>query len=1521
MQSKQTLAAFSRPSQVVLGTTDFAYSQPERSASEASQQQSPSNNVCYLAGSETRDSIIVQASFDQLCVLSRDQRFDQALPFWDAFSGSHGTDRCVTCIAVGLSAGQDQIMLAAAMDHRIAVWSAPASSSSSSRRWKVHSTLTINESLVTTLDVVNGQLLAGTTASLALWRLDTFDIPIWTRFWTKTVPAAISLAKFSPDATSIAAVAQHGQNVLLWQYQPRASKPPVLSQRLYHARPVTSILWRQPPEQNSQADVLISYATDGVARIWAPVIDEPSQLRLWCSVESPRSHTSGLSSTSNQVPTAFYLDPYVTCAALRTNVSILQREIQMSELGVGTSTEMNAHTLELEMDLKRTRLRRLEQLANETPDMFVSFEHDGHLCLTAVANIDRRPPTLLQALTVLRVPFTLPKSTGGIRAVKALPLHVAPDSSSAASMITLHVQFDHGSSSTYSINPATFFDGRGSGIEPDICHPCGPPAAPGSLAKRAHRHTGCIERLCRSGDGKTLVSSSAKEIITWSSDASPSRPQGQIHYKDAQRPASLIAASWDSSLTACLLSDGTGELWRGSDGSKVQFEIKEDVQHLAFVQLGRVDALTAVDSTGSIHSLEVESRNAVRLSPPTTSRLATQSGSARHLISVDSISGSSGQPGDDFTLVTTDASGQVEVWKPTGNSSNELHLDLVTSLRPSAGSPQLVRCSASGLVAVVHHDEHDSQVLVIYNSKTTSFSSGEEHRQTFGSRDRIIALDWSPSPLSNNALAVVFEHHVDVMAPGRASTFDSKSANGRSRWEQLARLDLLSCTPSSIRAACWLSSEQLVVASGAVLFVYGPFVQSSLSNGIGSERMHLAELVAEVGGPVVQYHPAFLLQCALWGKMGLAKAIISNLDKAAFACNAQDVLETWAFEQVPLDILLKDDAKADEARPRAPQRHGVQRSIFDEPDLSGDLADTDPFSSERIEKLVVQLKQVRPPHLSDSDLHMLVNLIKTIGEAVREHGSMDPSGLRYMFALRQTLNGSDPVKDAQATPVAELSYRDFLWAFHSDNQETLLSAVESSYRNKLDWPVARSTGLFAWLKSPQALRTQAEAVARAQFMTGEDRDPVKCSLLYSALGKRKVVQGLWRQAVWHPEQKKMLQFLSHDFDEERWKTAACKNAFALLSQRRYEFAASFFMLGESLRDAVNVCVRNMDDLPLAIALARVKEGCDDGPVFTDLLRTRVLPLAFERGDRWMGSWAFWMLKRRDLAVRIIVTPLRDLLADEGVASLLGSNVTCGNDSYNDPALALLFQQLRSKSLQTIKGLYHIPEKKIFDFVLNTNRALCRMGCHSIGLSLLRNWQFEPPSVSSASTLFHQVSKHDLQILSRVDEAVMAESTDAFAELRLTDTKLPSALEDAISSSPTKLRHRTSQNTMSPPSSPRVIRRRSSLLQRRSSIVNDLDIGAAVHAAATNRLGGKTDSADTVLSKSVSIDTKVSSDVAATLAAEPSHVDHVNEHPEEASTKVEAPPEPKKQGISIFKSATASDSQQGAQEFDFGSFGF
>jgi hypothetical protein len=73
-----------------------------------------------------------------------------------------------------------------------------------------------------------------------------------------------------------------------------------------------------------------------------------------------------------------------------------------------------------------------------------------------------------------------------------------------------------------------------------------------------------------------------------------------------------------------------------------------------------------------------------------------------------------------------------------------------------------------------------------------------------------------------------------------------------------------------------------------------------------------------------------------------------------------------------------------------------------------------------------------------------------------------------------------------------------------------------------------------------------------------------------------------------------------------------------------------------LKDAVNVLIRNLSDFQLAVAIARVVEGRDDGPILLDVLSNTVVPKAFKEGNRWLASWAFWLLHRRDLAVRVLV---------------------------------------------------------------------------------------------------------------------------------------------------------------------------------------------------------------------------------------------------------------------------------------------
>jgi hypothetical protein len=106
-------------------------------------------------------------------------------------------------------------------------------------------------------------------------------------------------------------------------------------------------------------------------------------------------------------------------------------------------------------------------------------------------------------------------------------------------------------------------------------------------------------------------------------------------------------------------------------------------------------------------------------------------------------------------------------------------------------------------------------------------------------------------------------------------------------------------------------------------------------------------------------------------------------------------------------------------------------------------------------------------------------------------------------------------------------------------------------------------------------------------------------------------------------------------------------------------------LADCLKDAVNVCLRNLDDFQLAVALARVYEG-DDGPVLHQIINDHILPRAAEEGDRWLASWAFWMIGDRGKSVQaLIVGPLMVVLLTCKLAAARWIDSSCYSQAlYN-----------------------------------------------------------------------------------------------------------------------------------------------------------------------------------------------------------------------------------------------------------------
>lgn len=135
----------------------------------------------------------------------------------------------------------------------------------------------------------------------------------------------------------------------------------------------------------------------------------------------------------------------------------------------------------------------------------------------------------------------------------------------------------------------------------------------------------------------------------------------------------------------------------------------------------------------------------------------------------------------------------------------------------------------------------------------------------------------------------------------------------------------------------------------------------------------------------------------------------------------------------------------------------------------------------------------------------------------------------------------------------------------------------------ITWGDLRQYGIGWWVKNPQQLKQLIEKVAKNAFQ--EKLDPLDAALFYLSMRKKGVLCGLFKTV----KDVKMAEFFKNDFSQSKWQTAALKNAFVLLGMQRFEHAVAFFLLADRLKDAIEVCLRNLKDLQLALVITRLYE--------------------------------------------------------------------------------------------------------------------------------------------------------------------------------------------------------------------------------------------------------------------------------------------------------------------------------------------
>lgn len=81
--------------------------------------------------------------------------------------------------------------------------------------------------------------------------------------------------------------------------------------------------------------------------------------------------------------------------------------------------------------------------------------------------------------------------------------------------------------------------------------------------------------------------------------------------------------------------------------------------------------------------------------------------------------------------------------------------------------------------------------------------------------------------------------------------------------------------------------------------------------------------------------------------------------------------------------------------------------------------------------------------------------------------------------------------------------------------------------------------------------------------------------------------------------------------------------------------------------------------------------------------------------------------------------------------IIEASTTRSSDiQIDDPALVVLYRQLKDKTLQTMRGAAKISPKLEFDYILRIAALYDRLGCDLLALDLVKNWNFTteaPPS--------------------------------------------------------------------------------------------------------------------------------------------------------------------------------------------------
>ncbi|KAN0040986.1 hypothetical protein ACTFIV_003522 [Dictyostelium citrinum] len=573
-----------------------------------------------------------------------------------------------------------------------------------------------------------------------------------------------------------------------------------------------------------------------------------------------------------------------------------------------------------------------------------------------------------------------------------------------------------------------------------------------------------------------------------------------------------------------------------------------------------------------------------------------------------------------------------------------------TTIATPSNTPQVIITSpTSGIGAFKSPPLTTTISLKTSTTNVVASSSSLAHEDIIGCCFSFVSLD-------DGSYSVAFGYGNQVKILNKP--VDRVIGSYKRPWVQTHNYDDLTSPCSSLE---WGKDLSLYVSAGNQIMVFTKW--SKLNNISDSLALSQFQTVghdyntklnsiyhqhSELQRPLPMYHPKFLTEYMMAGKFGVVEKILKHVCQFLFERygDLDDLPKTPVFipplsieEIIHFDEFTITNSKSkktgtsdDMDKMNSIDKNNHNNNYEDDDDEDDDndsdkdvlLENSNKFTKRQARKLSEILSSIKLGNLSSSEQIQLLAVTDTYGEIGEMRGGLDENGSRFILSAKvfQFLRRSLPPQDR---PIS-LSTTDILWALHSEAQETILSTC---FPTDPDWEALKQIGAGLWIKSPSTLRNVVEKLAKTTYIL--KRDPRECSLYYLALGKKGALVALHKAS----KDVKQVEFLSQDFTQAKWITAANKSAFLLQSKHKYELAASLFLLAGQLKKAVNLLLQMQGDFQLALVISRLYEG-ENGECSRMIIEDHIIPHAKKTNDRSLLSIGNWLLKKYEDAVTCLI---------------------------------------------------------------------------------------------------------------------------------------------------------------------------------------------------------------------------------------------------------------------------------------------